>query len=228
MKWPLRISTETALLIEIFVTLLSLSRQISRRYLNLGRCDLHRHLSQIFIHCYPTFDAVGPYFIWKLFMSLPSAIPPGLWALVWVGYKSNLQSGNCQLSDKIVTVYIIFITSSIVKITASKYGKRLVRYVAGHSFIPHVIHSSFVRLFRLLFCFQKLWGPPSLLHSGYWVVPGGKAAGAWSWPPTLSSAEVKEIKELYLCSTSGPWPVIGWALPLPFYTFCSCSYLSVR
>jgi hypothetical protein len=23
------------------------------------------------------------------------------------------------------------------------------------------------------------WGPPSLLYKGYWVVPGGKATGAW-------------------------------------------------
>jgi hypothetical protein len=23
------------------------------------------------------------------------------------------------------------------------------------------------------------WGPPSLLYNGYWVFPGGKAAGAW-------------------------------------------------
>ena len=27
-------------------------------------------------------------------------------------------------------------------------------------------------------------GPPSLLYNGYRVFPGGKAAGAWSWPPT--------------------------------------------
>jgi hypothetical protein len=29
------------------------------------------------------------------------------------------------------------------------------------------------------------------------LLPGGKAAGAWRWPPTLSSAEVKESVELY-------------------------------
>jgi len=40
--------------------------------------------------------------------------------------------------------------------------------------------------------------------------PGGKAAGAWRWTPTPSSAEVKEGVELYLYSPSGlSWLVIG-------------------
>jgi hypothetical protein len=56
-------------------------------------------------------------------------------------------------------------------------------------------------------CPDRPWGPPSLLYNGYRVFPGGKAAGAWRWPPTLSSAQVKERVELYLYSTSGPsWP----------------------
>jgi hypothetical protein len=50
---------------------------------------------------------------------------------------------------------------------------------------------------------------------GYWVFAGGKAAGAWCLPPTPSSAEVKEIVELYLYSPFGPsWPLLGWTLGL--------------
>ena len=39
------------------------------------------------------------------------------------------------------------------------------------------------------------WGPPSLLY-GYRVFPEGKATGARRWPPTPSSADVKERVEL--------------------------------
>ena len=59
--------------------------------------------------------------------------------------------------------------------------------------------------------------PSSLLYNGYRVFHrGDKAVGAWRWPPTPSSAEVKERVQLYLYSTSGTsWRVIGWTLPLP-------------
>ena len=72
--------------------------------------------------------------------------------------KQPTESGNCLLSDKVLTVYIVFVTASIVKLTSSKYGKRLFSFVAGHSLIPHMIHSSYIRLFRLLLVFKKL-GP---------------------------------------------------------------------
>jgi len=45
------------------------------------------------------------------------------------------------------------------------------------------------------------------------VFPGDKMAGSWRWPPTPSSAEIKESVELYLYSPSGhSWPVRGWTL----------------
>jgi hypothetical protein len=69
--------------------------------------------------------------------------------------------------------------------------------------------------------------PPVQWVSG---LSGGKAAGAWRWPPTPSSTEVKERVEVYLYSPvevylyspvevyiyspSGPsWPVLCWPLP---------------
>jgi len=69
-----------------------------------------------------------------------------------------------------------------------------------------------------LICPDRPWGPPSLLYNGYQVFPGSKVAGAWGWPPTQSSAEVKERVELYFYSSSLPlWAVLGWTVPLPLH-----------
>ena len=45
---------------------------------------------------------------------------------------------------------------------------------------------------------DRPWIPPRLLHNGYWVIPGGKAAGVWRWPPThpQTRSKVKETVEL--------------------------------
>jgi hypothetical protein len=49
------------------------------------------------------------------------------------------------------------------------------------------------------------------------ILPWGKSAGAWHWPPTPSNAEVKERVELYLSSASEPsWSVLGRTLPFYF------------
>ena len=62
--------------------------------------------------------------------------------------------------------------------------------------------------------------PPIKWVPGF--LPWGKTAGAWRWPPTPSSFEVKERVELYLYSPSVPsWPVPGWTLPL---LLANCRY----
>jgi hypothetical protein len=59
------------------------------------------------------------------------------------------------------------------------------------------------------------WGPPSLVYNGYRVsFPRVKRPGRGVDHPPPSSAEVKEIIQLYVYSPSGPpWPVLGWTLP---------------
>ena len=50
-----------------------------------------------------------------------------------------------------------------------------------------------------------------------------KAAGAWRWPPTPSSADVKGRVKLYLFSPSGPsWPLLVWTY---LYLYMAGGYL---
>jgi hypothetical protein len=63
-----------------------------------------------------------------------------------------------------------------------------------------------------------------------WILdlfPRSKAAEAWHWPHTPSSAAVKERVELYIYSPSGPWSSVpGWTLLIRFYVIyvvvCRC------
>jgi hypothetical protein len=52
--------------------------------------------------------------------------------------------------------------------------------------------------------------------------PGSKAVGAGLKHIPPSSAEVKQIVELYVCPSSGlSWPVVWRALPLPYLRLTS-------
>jgi hypothetical protein len=91
----------------------------------------------------------------------------------------------------------------------------------------------------LLTCPDRPWVPLSLLCSGYRLsFSGSKAAGAWRWPPTPSSAKVRARVELYLYFPSGPsWSVLEWIWSLPdpitaarfsFRYYCNGNYLHFR
>jgi hypothetical protein len=47
-------------------------------------------------------------------------------------------------------------------------------------------------------CLHRSCGPPSLLYNVHRVFPGGKAAGAWRWPPTHFYRRCCECAKLYL------------------------------
>jgi hypothetical protein len=49
---------------------------------------------------------------------------------------------------------------------------------------------------------DRPWGLPSLLYNGYRVIPGGKSAGAWRWPPTPHLAQ--RLKKEYSYTSTPP------------------------
>ena len=64
-------------------------------------------------------------------------------------------------------------------------------------------------------CPDRPWGPPSLLHNGYRVFPGGKERSgrdADTSPP--SSAVGHERVELYLYSPYGPYGLYKASVPV--------------
>jgi hypothetical protein len=117
-----------------------------------------------------------------------------------------LLANICVLVEHNVTSYILdflVLLSGSWVIIATRYGLEGSRIESrrGRDF-PHLP--------------DRALGPPSIFCNGCRVFPGGKAAGAWRWPPTPSSDEVKEIVGLYLCCPSGPSCVLGGTL------FCYC------
>jgi len=60
--------------------------------------------------------------------------------------------------------------------------------------MPHTYREASVQKENQIFRTRPypLCDPPSLVYFGSASFPVGKADGAWRWPPTPSSAEVKE------------------------------------
>ena len=69
---------------------------------------------------------------------------------------------------------------------------------------------------------DRRWGPPSLFYNGCRVFPGGKAAGAWRWPPTPSSGEFNT--QYTKPSSSTLFTKLGSSEdPMVFFFFCNFS-----
>jgi hypothetical protein len=83
-----------------------------------------------------------------------------------------------------------------------------------------------LRIFSIMLCSfvitrpDRPWGPPSLLYNGYRVFPGGKAVGAWCWPPTpLLAPRSRKSRAI-------PQPPL-WAFGSVTGYFYLCSFVSL-
>jgi hypothetical protein len=66
-------------------------------------------------------------------------------------------------------------------------------------------------------CPDRPWGPPSLLHNGYRVFPGGKERPGSDADPSLPSSAVgHERAELYLYSPYGPYGLYRASVPVQY------------
>ena len=113
---------------------------------------------------------------------------------------------------------VVINSSTAVSMTESKQDKVLHTYTilwAGRSW-DRILEGGEI------FCTSpdQLWGPTNLLSNGYRVFPGGKAAGAWRWPPIPSSAEVKKRVQLYLYPLLAFVVCLAWTL-LDVYHLCT-------
>jgi hypothetical protein len=69
--------------------------------------------------------------------------------------------------------------------------------IKHHAKLGH--HSN--AILQPLCCPDRLWVPPNRLYNVYReLFPGGKAAGAWSWPLTSNSCRGQENVDLYIHS----------------------------
>ena len=133
------------------------------------------------------------------------------WSTVWVRADSGKESRQRK--------FLYFWTNVGIAVKSTLPLQHLVKqkycFVTSLTSVAYSHLNNWILLFMFRARPDRLWGPPSLLYNGYRVYSGGKEAGVWRWPPAPSSAEFKEIVELYLYSPYGPsWPVLGRTLPL--------------